>query len=139
MNIDPTLPWGIAIDYAGRAIVTEAGHTVQIRVYDAGLGGSFEPDPVSGYPAVYVTAQFTEDGALGAQLRGAGQVVLYPAGMNPVAPDQTAVATAVAEAIADFESRVASYAALCARFTPTKTPPAPASSPTGATSSPAGV
>lgn len=129
MNIDPTLPWGIAIDYAGRAVITEAGHTVQIRVYDAGLGGGFEPDPVSGYPAVYVTAQFTEDGELGAQLRGAGQVVLYPVDMNPVTPDRTAVATAVAEAIADFTSRVESYSALCARFT----------QPTGTESSPAGV
>lgn len=116
MIIDPTQPWGIAIDYAGRALVTEDGHTIQVRVYDAGLGGSLEPDPVSGYPAVYVTAQFSEDGELGAQLRGAGQVVLYPTDTSPVTPDQNAVATAVSDALADFQSRVSAYASLCATW-----------------------
>lgn len=119
MNIDPTQPWGIAIDYAGRAIVTEDGHTLQVRVYDAGLGGTLEPDPVSGYPAVYVTAQFTETGDLGAQIRGSGQVILNPPATGPVLPDRTAVAEAVAAALADFKSRVTAYAALCATFTPT--------------------
>lgn len=116
MNIDPTQPWGIAIDYAGRATVTEAGHTIQIRVHDAGLGGALEPDPVSGYPAVYVTAQFTETGDLGTQLRGAGQIVLDPPPTGPVTPDQTAVATAVSAALTDFASRVSAYKALCAKF-----------------------
>uniref|UniRef100_A0AAU2JU68 ATP-binding protein n=1 Tax=Streptomyces sp. NBC_00049 TaxID=2903617 RepID=A0AAU2JU68_9ACTN len=119
MNIDPTQPWGIAIDYAGRATVTEHGHTIQVRVYDAGLGGTLEPDPVSGYPAVYVTAQFTENGDLGAQLRGSGQVVLNPPPTGPVLPDQTAVSTAVSAALADFEARVTAYTTLCASFTPT--------------------
>ncbi|MFI5865589.1 ATP-binding protein [Streptomyces sp. NPDC051546] len=122
MNIDPTQPWGLAIDYAGRAVVTEAGHTVQVRVYDAGLGGALEPDPVSGYPSVYVTAQFTETGELGTQLRGSGQVVLDPAGTGPVAPDQTAVATAVAAALADFQSRTEAYAALCEAWLPQAPP-----------------
>ncbi|MFJ6484002.1 MULTISPECIES: ATP-binding protein [unclassified Streptomyces] len=119
MNIDPTQPWGIAIDYAGRATVTEHGHTIQVRVYDAGLGGALEPDPVSGYPAVYVTAHFTENGDLGAQLRGSGQVVLNPPPTGPVLPDQTAVSTAVSAALADFEARVTAYTTLCASFTPT--------------------
>ncbi|WP_329380764.1 ATP-binding protein [Streptomyces sp. NBC_01351] len=119
MNIDPTLPWGIAIDYAGRATVIEDGHTIQVRVYDAGLGGTLEPDPVSGYPAVYVTAQFTENGDLGAQLRGSGQVILNPPPTGPVLPDQTAVAEAVAASLADFGSRVAAYTTLCSTFTPT--------------------
>ncbi|MFZ3472268.1 ATP-binding protein [Streptomyces sp. 4.24] len=128
MNIDPNLPWGIAIDYAGRATLAEAGHTVQVRVYDAGLGDTLEPDPVSGYPSVYVTAQFTETGELGTQLRGSGQIVLDPPAEGPVAPDRTAVAAAVAAALADFEARVTAYTTLCTRFT---TPAAP--------SSPAGV
>lgn len=119
MNIDPAQPWGIAIDYAGRATVTEAGHSVQVRVHDAGLGGALEPDPVSGYPSVYVTAQFTESGGPGTQLRGSGQVVLEPSGAGPVTPDQSAVATAVAAAVADFDSRVAAYAQLCAAWQPT--------------------
>lgn len=122
MNTDPTLPWGIAIDYAGRATVTEAGHTVHIRVYDAGLGGSLEPDPINGYPQVYVTAQLTETGDLGAQLRGSGQVVLDPPETGPVQPDHTAVATAVAAALTDFESRLAAYTTLCTTWQPAAPP-----------------
>ncbi|MBT2445916.1 ATP-binding protein [Streptomyces sp. ISL-43] len=118
MNIDPAQPWGIAIDYAGRATLTEAGHSIQVRVYDAGLGGTLELDPVSGYPSVYVTAQFTETGDLGTQLRGSGQVVLDPPPEGPVTPDRTAVASAVAAALADFEARTAAYAALCATYSP---------------------
>ncbi|MFD4868775.1 ATP-binding protein [Streptomyces sp. NPDC058412] len=124
MNTDPTQPWGIAIDYAGRATVTEGGHTVLVRVYDAGLGGSLEPDPVSGYPAVYVTAQFTENGDLGAQLRGFGQVVLDPPPTGPVLPDPTAIPTAVAAALTDFASRATAYTTLCHKFSPTQPSPA---------------
>ncbi|MFF1410310.1 ATP-binding protein [Streptomyces sp. NPDC058289] len=118
MNIDPTQPWGIALDYAGRATVTEAGHTLQIRVHDAGLGDTLEPDPVSGYPAVYVTAQLTETGEFGAQLRGTGQTVLNPPPEGPVLPNQSAIPTAIATALTDFESRVTAYAALCTTWLP---------------------
>ncbi|MCZ4081821.1 ATP-binding protein [Streptomyces antarcticus] len=116
MDIDPTQPWGIAIDYAGRATVSEAGHTIHVRVYDAGLGSSQEPDPVNGYPAVYVTAQVAESGGLGAQLRGSGQVVLEPPADGPVTPDPTAVAAAVAASLTDFAHRATAYRTLCATW-----------------------
>lgn len=28
MDIDTSQPWGLAIDFAGRATLTEAGHTI---------------------------------------------------------------------------------------------------------------
>ncbi|MER5736102.1 MULTISPECIES: ATP-binding protein [unclassified Streptomyces] len=122
---DPTQPWGVAIDYAGRATLTENGHAVALRLYDSTLGGPLEPDQVTGeYPAVYVTAQVTEDGEGGAQLRGHGLVVVQPSGGRPVVPDPDAVARAVAAALTDFEARRASYATLCAAWAPV-TGPAP--------------
>ncbi|WP_225847925.1 ATP-binding protein [Streptomyces sp. HPF1205] len=117
MDIDTTQPWGIAIDYAGRATVTDSGHTVHIRIYDNSLDPVSEVDSLSGqYPPVYVTAQISESGDLGSQLRGLGQVVVVPVGTDPVVPDQTAAQNAVAAAVTDFNSRAAAYAALCAQW-----------------------
>ncbi|MFB7112986.1 ATP-binding protein [Streptomyces sp. NPDC056190] len=119
MNIDPTQPWGVAIDYAGRATVTEGGHTIDVRIYDNTLGGALEPDPLTGeYPAVYVTAQVGESGEAGSMIRGSGFAVLTPQAGRPVAPDPDAVPTAVEAALADFENRRAGYAALCATWAP---------------------
>jgi hypothetical protein len=117
MDIDPSQPWGIAIDYYGRATVTDSGHSIDVRITDQTLGGPLVPDPGTGtYPAVHVTAQISEYGDNGAGLTGYGQVYLRPAGTSPVVPDQTSVPTAVAAAVADFQSRAAGYAALCATW-----------------------
>ncbi|MET9432967.1 ATP-binding protein [Streptomyces sp. NPDC006551] len=127
MNTDPTQPWGAAIDYAGRATVTESGHTLSIRVYDNTLGYALERDPVTGqYPSVYVTADFAEKGEGDSVLRGSGQVVVHSRNGEPAAPDPTAVERAVEAALADFETRRVAYAALCAAWAPAPAPePAP--------------
>ncbi|MCX3061869.1 ATP-binding protein [Streptomyces beihaiensis] len=119
MNIDTTQPWGIALDYAGRATVTENGHTVHIRVYDNSLSDSLQPDPLTGvYPSVHVSARLSESGDDDAVLRGFGEVTVAPTGTSPVTPDQNAAANAVAAALADFETRRAAHAALCATWDP---------------------
>ncbi|MEU8616677.1 ATP-binding protein [Streptomyces sp. NPDC048623] len=119
MNIDPTQPWGVAIDYAGRATVTENGHTVLVRVFDNTLGGILERDPVTGqYPAVNVSAQLAESGTGDVVLRGSGLIAVPGQGGLPVVPDATAVQRAVAAALADFETRRLAYAALCAAQAP---------------------
>ncbi|KUN76131.1 hypothetical protein [Streptomyces griseoruber] len=119
MDIDPALPWGIAIDYAGRATVTEAGHTLHINVSDTSLSSVIGPDSITGaYSPVSVTAEFSESGAGGAVLRGSGRVTVLPAGSGPVVPDGTAVQRAVAAALADFRAKVTDYAALCAAWPP---------------------
>lgn len=128
MNIDPTQPWGVAIDYAGRATVTENGHTLDIRVYDNTFGGNLDRDPVTGqYPPVYVSAAFAENGAGDAALRGNGLVVVNAQDGAPAVPDPTAVQRAVTAALTDFETRRTAYAALCAAWAPA--PPAPAPAP----------
>jgi hypothetical protein len=131
MDIDPAQPWGIAIDYFGRATLTEDGHTVQIRVFDQTLGGPLTADAGTGrYPSVWVGAQITESGESGgAELYGSGQVVLEPAGTGPVTPDPTAVPAAVAAALADFRARTAAYAALCAAWPAPQPPTEPAPEP----------
>ncbi|MFF0433068.1 ATP-binding protein [Streptomyces sp. NPDC004327] len=119
MNIDPTQPWGVTIDYAGRAVITENGHTLNVRVYDNSLGYTLERDPVTGqYPAVYVTAEVNEKGTGDSLLRGSGLVIIQAQNGVPAVPDQTAVQRAVGAALADFESRRAAYAALCATWAP---------------------
>ncbi|MFJ9808258.1 ATP-binding protein [Streptomyces sp. NPDC101158] len=124
MNIDPNQPWGVAIDYAGRATVTENGHTLNIRVYDNSFGGTLEKDPVTGqYPPVFVNASFAESGGGDAALRGSGFIVVNGQSGNPVVPDPTAVQRAVAAALADFEDRRAAYAVLCATWAPAPQPP----------------
>ncbi|MDT9688569.1 ATP-binding protein [Streptomyces sp. P9(2023)] len=129
MNIDPAQPWGVAIDYAGRAVVTEGGHTLDVRVYDSTLGNTLERDPVTGqYPSVYVTAQTSETGVRDAVLRGYATVLVNGENGEPVVPDPTAVEVAVTTALADFESRRTAYAALCATWAPA--PPAPDPEPT---------
>ncbi|MET9950335.1 ATP-binding protein [Streptomyces sp. NPDC006339] len=125
MHIDPTQPWGVAIDYAGRATVTEDGHVLNIRVYDNSLGYALDRDPVTGqYPSVYVTAEFSEKGVGDASLRGSGMVTVAAKDGVPVVPDPTAVQRAVEAALADFESRRAAYAALCASWAPSPESPA---------------
>ncbi|MFH8838829.1 ATP-binding protein [Streptomyces sp. NPDC017868] len=122
MNIDPTQPWGVAIDYAGRATVTENGHTLSVRVYDNSLGNTVQRDPVTGqYPAVYVTAEVTEKGTGDTVLRGSGLVIVDARDGAPAVPDQTAAQRAVTAALADFESRRTAYAALCAAWAPAPT------------------
>ncbi|MFI8518965.1 ATP-binding protein [Streptomyces sp. NPDC085481] len=125
MNIDPTQPWGVAIDYAGRATVTQDGHTVNIRVHDNSLGYVLERDPVTGqYPSVYITAEITEKDAEGdAVLRGSGVITVNAQDGVPAVPDPTAAERAVTAALADFDNRRAAYAALCATWAPA--PPAP--------------
>ncbi|OIK25861.1 hypothetical protein [Streptomyces malaysiense] len=119
MDIDTTQPWGVAIDYAGRATLTEAGHTVYVNVSDTSLSSVIAPDSITGtYSPVTVTAQFTEPGDNGAVLRGTGRVTVMPVGTAPVVPDQTAVQRAVADALADFTANAAAYADLCAAWTP---------------------
>jgi hypothetical protein len=123
MDIDPSQPWGIAIDYYGRATVTDSGHSVQVRIYDQSFGSPLTPDPITGvYPPVYVSAQITETGDGDAELHGYGDITVAPTGSGPVAPDQTSVPAAVAAAVADFASRTAHYAALCAAWTPAPPP-----------------
>lgn len=119
MDIDTSQPWGLAIDYAGRATITEAGHTIHVNVADTSLSSVIGPDSITGtYSPVTVDAQFTEDGAAGAVLRGWGRVTVMPAGTDPVVPDQTAVQRAVAAALDDFAAHTAAYADLCARWAP---------------------
>ncbi|MFI9613194.1 ATP-binding protein [Streptomyces sp. NPDC052023] len=124
MDIDPTQPWGTAIDYAGRATIVEDGHTVHINVTDTSLSSVIEPDPITGrHPAVYVSAQFTETGDSNVVLRGYGQVSVQPTDAAPVTPDPTAIQRAVAAAIADFRANTAACAALCAAWTTPAPPP----------------
>ncbi|MFJ1811875.1 MULTISPECIES: ATP-binding protein [unclassified Streptomyces] len=119
MDIDPTQPWGLAIDYAGRATLTESGHTIHVNVSDTSLSSVIGPDSISGtYSPVNVTAQFTETGEGGAVLRGTGRVTIMPVGTDPVVPDRTAVQRAVAEALTDFATNAAAYVALCAQWQP---------------------
>ncbi|MEU9310079.1 ATP-binding protein [Streptomyces sp. NPDC048256] len=119
MDIDPTQPWGLAIDYAGRATLTESGHTIHVNVSDTSLSSVIGPDSISGtYSPVNVTAQFTETGDGGAVLRGTGRITIMPVGTDPVVPDPTAVQRAVAEALTDFATNAAAYVALCARWQP---------------------
>ncbi|MEU2547449.1 ATP-binding protein [Streptomyces roseolus] len=133
MTPDPTQPWGLAIDYAGRGSVVEQGHAVAVRLYDNSLGGPLELDPMTGeYPAVHVTAQVTENGTAGAQLRGYGLAVVQPTGGRPAEPDPDAVVRAVTSAVTDFETRRTAFAALCAAWAPAPEPapdPAPAPGP----------
>ncbi|MDR6975389.1 hypothetical protein J2X68_002073 [Streptomyces sp. 3330] len=117
MDIDPTQPWGIAIDYAGRATLTESGHTIHVNVSDTSLSSVIGPDSISGaYSPVNVTAQFTETGEGGAVLRGTGRITIMPVGADPVVPDPTAVQQAVTAALTDFAAAAAAYVALCARW-----------------------
>lgn len=117
MDIDTSQPWGIAIDYAGRATLTEAGHTIHVNVSDTSLSSIIAPDSITGtYSPVNITAQFTETGGNGAVLRGTGRVTVMPVGTAPVVPDQTAVQRAVAAALADFQANRAAYVALCAAW-----------------------
>jgi hypothetical protein len=119
MDIDPTQPWGLAIDYAGRATLTESGHTIHVNVSDTSLSSVVGPDSISGtYSPVNVTAQFTETGEGGAVLRGTGRITIMPVGTDPVVPDPTAVQRAVADALTDFAASAAAYVALCARWQP---------------------
>ncbi|MET9541235.1 ATP-binding protein [Streptomyces sp. NPDC006553] len=131
MNIDPTQPWGVAIDYAGRASVTENGHTLSVRVYDNGLGHTLERDPITGqYPSVHVSAEFARTGTGDATLRGFGLAVIEAKDGVPAVADPTAVQRAVTAALADFEARRAAYASLCATWAPEPEPePAPAPAP----------
>ncbi|MEU7024198.1 hypothetical protein ABZ990_26605, partial [Streptomyces sp. NPDC046203] len=106
MNTDPAQPWGIEIDYAGRASVTEGGHTLNIHLYDNSIGGLIGPDPITGeYPTVYVSAQLAEGPSYDVTLSGDGLVLVNGQGGRPVVPDPTAVPRAVAAALADFERR----------------------------------
>ncbi|MEV7531345.1 ATP-binding protein [Streptomyces hydrogenans] len=126
MTPDPNQPWGVEIDYAGRGTVVENGHTVGLRLYDNTLGGPLEPDPMTGeYPAVYVTAQVAESGEGGAQLRGSGLALVQPVNGSPAVPDPAVVVRAVAAALADFETRRAAFAALCAAWAPAPPEPEP--------------
>ncbi|WP_055601698.1 hypothetical protein, partial [Streptomyces aureus] len=101
MNIDPTQPWGVVIDYAGRATVTENGHTLSIRVYDNGLGHTLERDPFTGqYPSVDVSAEFARTGQGDTVLRGFGRATVEATDGVPAVPDPTAVQQAVAAALA---------------------------------------
>ncbi|MER5194695.1 ATP-binding protein [Streptomyces sp. NPDC002755] len=119
MDIDPTQPWGLAIDYAGRATLTESGHTIHVNVADTSLSSVIGPDSISGtYSPVNVTAQFTETGEGGTVLRGTGRITIMPVGADPVVPDPTAVQRAVAAALADFETNAAAYVTLCAQWQP---------------------
>ncbi|MEU6377496.1 ATP-binding protein [Streptomyces sp. NPDC046909] len=114
MDIDTSQPWGLAIDFAGRATLTEAGHTIYVNVSDTSLSSIIAPDSITGtYSPVTVTAQFTETGANGSVLRGNGRVTVMPVGTDPVVPDQTAVQRAVTAALANFQENTAAYRALC--------------------------
>lgn len=120
MDIDTTQPWGLAIDFAGRATITEAGHTVYVNVSDTSLNSIIAPDSITGtYSPVNITAQFTESGTNNTVLRGTGRVSVMPVGTDPVVPDQTAIQRAVAAALADFVDNTAAYTALCTKWTPT--------------------
>ncbi|MCT9083895.1 hypothetical protein, partial [Streptomyces fulvoviolaceus] len=117
MDIDTTQPWGLAIDFAGRATITEAGHTVYVNVSDTSLSSIIAPDSITGtYSPVNITAQFTESGTNSSVLRGSGRVTVMPAGTDPVVPDQTAIQRAVAAALVNFEENTAAYRALCTQW-----------------------
>lgn len=119
MDIDTTQPWGLAIDFAGRATITEAGHTVYINVSDSSYNSIIAPDSITGtYSPVTVTAQFTETGTNNSVLRGSGRITIVPIGTDPVIPDQTAIQRAVAAALANFVDNTASYTSLIAKWTP---------------------
>ncbi|MET7483152.1 ATP-binding protein [Streptomyces sp. NPDC005538] len=119
MDIDTGQPWGLAIDFAGRATLTEAGHTIYVNVTDSSYNSVIAPDSITGtYSPVTVTAQFTESGAGSSVLRGSGRVTVMPVGTDPVVPDQTAIQRAVAAALADFVDNTAACTALCAKWTP---------------------
>ncbi|WP_432155461.1 ATP-binding protein [Streptomyces sp. bgisy153] len=126
MDIDPTQPWGVAIDYAGRATLAESGHTIHVNVSDTSLSSVIAPDSITGtYSPVTVTAQFTETGENGAVLRGTGRVTVLPVGTAPVVPDRTAVQRAVTAALDDFTAHTAAYLALCRTWTTTAPPAEP--------------
>ncbi|MEU9151665.1 ATP-binding protein [Streptomyces sp. NPDC048417] len=121
MDIDTSQPWGLAIDFAGRATLTEAGHTIHVNVSDTSLSDIIGPDSITGtYSPVNITAQFTETGANNSVLRGYGRVTVLPVGTDPVLPDQTAVQRAVATALANFVQNTAAYTALCANWPPSE-------------------
>ncbi|MEV5850149.1 ATP-binding protein [Streptomyces sp. NPDC051985] len=118
MDIDTTQPWGLAIDFAGRATLIEAGHTIHINVTDTSLSDIIGPDSITGtYSAVNITAQFTETGTNNTVLRGIGRVTVPPVGTDPVVPDQTAIQRAVATALTNFADNTAAYTALCTKWT----------------------
>ena len=120
MDIDTSQPWGLAIDFAGRATITVAGHTIHINVSDTRLSDFIGPDSITGtYSAVNITAQFTESGTNNSVLRGIGRVSVPPVGTDPVVPDQTAIQRAVAAALANFANNTAAYTDLCAKWTST--------------------
>ncbi|MFB7617836.1 ATP-binding protein [Kitasatospora sp. NPDC056181] len=115
---EQTAPWGAPIAYDGRATLQAAGHTVAVRVYDPSPTGSQTPAPPMGrYPTVYISAVIVERGAAGIEVRGQGDIEVI-AGTAPAVPDPTAIPRAVAEAVADFDRRVAAYAALAALWPP---------------------
>lgn len=119
MDIDTTQPWGLAIDFAGRATITEAGHTIYVNVSDSSYNSIIAPDSISGtYAPVTVAAQFTEWGANGAAIRGSARTTIMPIGTAMVVPDQTAIQTVVAAALANFAENTAIYTALAAKWTP---------------------
>ncbi|WP_089099468.1 hypothetical protein [Streptomyces hyaluromycini] len=122
MDIDTTQPWGLAIDFAGRATVDEAGHTIHVNVSDSSLSDIIGPDPITGtYSPVNITAQFAEAGTNNSVLRGIGRVTVLPLGTDPVVPDQTAIQRAVAAALTNFDQNRAAYSTLCTTWTPTDT------------------
>ncbi|MFB7397086.1 ATP-binding protein [Streptomyces sp. NPDC056191] len=130
MNIDPTEPWGVAIDYAGRATLTEDGHTIDVRVYDNSLSHTLQRDPVTGqYPSVYVTAEIAERGSGDALLRGSGLAIVDGLNGAPVVPDPTAAQRAVTAALADFQTRRSALAELCAAWAPPTPEPTPEPAP----------
>ncbi|MFJ9246054.1 ATP-binding protein [Streptomyces sp. NPDC101776] len=119
MDIDTTQPWGLAIDFAGRATIVEAGHTVYVNVSDSSYNSIIAPDSVSGtYAPVTVAAQFTETGANGSAIRGSARTTIMPIGTAMVVPDQTAIQNVVAAALANFVDNTAAYTALSAKWTP---------------------
>jgi hypothetical protein len=124
MDIDTTPPWGLAVDFAGRATLAEAGHTIHVNVSDTSLSDVIGPDSITGtYSPVNITAQFTESGANNSVLRGYGRVTVLPVGTAPVVTDQTAIQRAVAAALTNFEQNTAAYSALCAQWTTVSTDP----------------
>ncbi|WP_416966071.1 ATP-binding protein [Streptomyces sp. Agncl-13] len=124
MDIDTTQPWGLAIDFAGRATITEAGHTIYVNVSDSSYNSVIAPDSVSGtYAPVTVAAQFTETGTNGAAIRGSARTTIMPIGTAMVVPDQTAIQSVVAAALANFVDNTASYTTLAAKWTPSTDDP----------------
>ncbi|WP_327401954.1 ATP-binding protein [Streptomyces sp. NBC_01288] len=124
MDIDTTQPWGLAIDFAGRATITEAGHTIYVNVSDSSYNSIIAPDSISGtYAPVTVAAQFTEWGANGSAIHGSARTTIMPIGTAMVVPDQTAIQTVVATALANFVENTAIYTALAAKWTPSNDDP----------------